>query len=187
MRILIAEDDPVSRRILAATAEKLGHEVLRAEDGVEAWDLFQTQPVDVVITDWMMPRADGLDLCRRIRAEGRARYTYLVLLTALRGRERYLDGMDAGADDFLIKPFDRQELHARLTVASRVLGLQATLNQLEGLLPICSYCKRIRDEREEWLPVESYLSRRTEAQFSHGICPACYDHHLRPQLGAPGP
>ena len=175
MRILIAEDDPVSRRILAATVEKLGHEVLRAEDGVEAWDLFQTQPVDVVITDWMMPRADGLDLCRRIRAEGRARYTYLVLLTALRGRERYLDGMDAGADDFLTKPFDRQELHARLTVASRVLGLQATVNQLEGLLPICSYCKRIRSDQNYWEQVDSYIAHHSDAQFTHGICPSCYE------------
>jgi DNA-binding response OmpR family regulator len=105
-----------------------------------------------------------------------------MLLTALSGRANYLEGMDAGADDFVTKPFERHELHARLRVAERVLGLHRTVRQLEGLLPICSYCKRIRDEQESWSQVEEYVSRRTEAQFTHGICPDCYEHHLKPQL-----
>jgi DNA-binding response OmpR family regulator len=106
----------------------------------------------------------------------------VLLLTALKGRARFLDGMQAGADDFMSKPVDREELHARLRVAERILGLQQEVKQLEGLLPICSYCKKIRDEGEQWSQVEEYVSRRTEAQFSHGICPDCYERHLKPQL-----
>jgi len=182
VRVLAVEDDPVSRRILSALLERLGHEVLAASDGLEAWERFQSEPVDAVVTDWMMPRLDGLELTRRIRAHARERYTYVLLLTALSGRERYLDGMAAGADDFVSKPVDREELHARLRVAERILGLQRAVRQLEGLLPICSYCKKIRDGDEHWSQVEEYVSRRTEAQFSHGVCPECYEHHLRPQL-----
>lgn len=182
MRVLVVEDDPVSRRILTGALESLGHETLLAEDGEEAWLRLAAEPVEVVITDWMMPRVDGLELTRRIRARTRERYTWVLLLTALRGKERFLDAMAAGADDFMSKPLDREELHARLVVAERILGLQHEVRQLEGLLPICSYCKRIRDEGDQWSQMEVYVTRRTEAQFSHGICPACYERHLKPQL-----
>ena len=140
------------------------------------------QPAEVVITDWMMPRADGLELTRRIRARVGQRYTWVVMLTALRGRQRMLDGLEAGADDFLSKPVDKRHLEVRLRMAERVLGLQSEVRRLEGLLPICTYCKRIRDSEERWCPVEEYVSRRSEAQFSHGVCPECYEHWLRPQL-----
>jgi DNA-binding response OmpR family regulator len=184
MRVLAVEDDPVSRRILTVVLERLGHEVLAANNGLEAWERFQHEPVDAVITDWMMPELDGLELTKRIRAHSKDRYTYVLLLTALTGRDRYLDGMMAGADDFVSKPVDREELHARLRVAERILGLQREVRQLEGLLPICSYCKKIRDEQEKWSQVEEYVSRKTEAQFSHGVCPDCYDRVLKPQLDA---
>ncbi|MEO8633770.1 MAG: response regulator [Gemmatimonadales bacterium] len=182
MRILLADDDPVSRRILTAVLVGLGHEAVPAHDGADAWARFQAESLDIVITDWMMPEVDGLELTRRIRAMPKARYTYVLLLTALQGRARYLEGMDAGADDFISKPVNREELHARLRVAERVLGLQREVHQLQGLLPICSYCKRIRDEADAWSEVEDYVSHRSEAQFSHGICPSCYDEHLKPQL-----
>lgn len=184
MRVLAVEDDPVSRRILTVVLERLGHVVLPANNGLEAWQRFQAEPVDAVITDWMMPELDGLELTRRIRSHRKDRYTYVLLLTALAGRDRYLDGMMAGADDFVSKPVDREELHARLRVAERILGLQREVRQLEGLLPICSYCKKIRDEKEQWSQVEEYVSRKTEAQFSHGVCPDCYDRVLKPQLEA---
>ncbi len=182
MKVLAVEDDPVSRRILVAVLEQLGHSVIASVDGVAAWEQYQLQTFEAVVTDWMMPRMDGLELTRRIREAGRDRYTYVLMLTALNGRDRYLDGMKAGADDFLSKPLDREELHARLRVAARILGLQRTVSQLEGLLPICSYCKKIRDEEQHWSGVEEYVSRRTDATFSHGICPDCYERHLRPQL-----
>jgi CheY-like chemotaxis protein len=182
MIVLVVEDDPVSRRVLTGMLASLGHTAVVAEDGAEAWQHVATGPVDVVLTDWMMPRVDGLELTRRIRARGRERYTWVLLLTALRGRECFLDAMQAGADDFMSKPVEREELRARLRVAERILGLQREVKQLEGLLPICAYCKQIRDEGDRWSQVEEYVSRRTEAQFSHGICPDCYERHLKPQL-----
>ncbi len=182
MRILVAEDDGISRRVLTATLEGLGHEVTATPDGREAWGAFQRKPFPVVISDWMMPELDGLELCRRIRAADHTKYTYIILLTALGGKGHYLQGMDAGADDFLTKPLDPAELKVRLRVAERILGLQDEVRQLEGLLPICSYCKRIRDERDDWTRVEEYIARRTAATFTHGVCPDCKESVLNPQL-----
>ncbi|HTS87528.1 MAG TPA: response regulator [Gemmatimonadales bacterium] len=182
MNVLVVEDDPISSRVLAAALTSLGHDFQLAEDGQIGWERFAARPPEIVITDWMMPNVDGLELTRRIRARQAERYTWVLMLTALRGRPNYLDGMKAGADDFMSKPIDREELHARLRVAERILSLQREVKQLEGLLPICAYCKKIRDESDRWSQVEEYVSRRTEAQFTHGICPGCYERHLRPQL-----
>jgi CheY-like chemotaxis protein len=124
LKVLIAEDDAVSRRILRSMVESLGHECLATSDGSEAWETYQsTADVDVVISDWMMPIVDGLELCRRVRALERARYTFFIILTALRGNDRLLEGLRAGADEYLTKPLDRQQLQARLTVASRITAL----------------------------------------------------------------
>lgn len=131
MKVLIAEDDAVSRMILQRAVEKLGHEVLAVEDGGRAWDLYCAAPdVDVVISDWMMPEVDGLELCRRVRAEERGDdrgYTYFIFLTALGDREHLLQGLEAGADDYLSKPLDRDELEMRLTSALRVTELHRRL------------------------------------------------------------
>lgn len=182
MRILVAEDDKVSRLVLSTGLRKLGHEVIEAADGEEAWALFRSGDVHMVVTDWMMPNMDGLQLCRSIRAELESKYTYIIMLTALGGKESYLEGMNAGADDFITKPFDIDGLTARLRVAERILKLQAEVRQLEGLLPICTYCKKIRSDDDAWQAIEVYLTRQTEASFSHGICPECYESHVRPQL-----
>jgi DNA-binding response OmpR family regulator len=173
MRILIAEDEAVSRLVLASTLKKLGHEVTETADGHAAWVAFQRTPFPVVICDWMMPELDGLELCRRIRAADRTLYTYVLLLTALDGKARHFEGMDAGADDFLTKPLDADDLRVRLRVAERILSLQAEVKQLEGLLPICSWCRKIRDETSAWVRMEAYILQRTDASFTHGICPDC--------------
>ena len=174
MKILVAEDDKVSRCVLEDRLRELGHEVDSAEDGRAAWDLFQKTCYSVLISDWLMPRTDGLALCRMIRSMHRDHYTYIILLTSLEGQVNYLKGMDAGADDFISKPFDADHLNARLHVAERILQLHQRVQNLEGLLPICSYCKKIRDEQGQWQRVESYIELRSGAQFSHGICPECY-------------
>jgi sigma-B regulation protein RsbU (phosphoserine phosphatase) len=173
MKVLIAEDDTVSSYILAARVRKMGHEVLTAADGKSAWDMFQREHPRLVITDWMMPIMDGLELCRRIRAAEHRAYTYVILLTALSGREKYFEGMDAGADDFVTKPLDPDGLQARLRVAERVVNLQHDVTQLEGLLPICSYCKKIRDRGNHWHSLESYVGEKTETAFTSTLCPEC--------------
>ena len=128
MKILIAEDDAVSRTILRRAVEKIGHECLAAADGEEAWSLYKENPdLDVIISDWMMPGVDGLELCRRVRGDNRDGYTYFIFLTALGDREHLLQGLEAGADDYLSKPLDRDELGMRLTSALRVTELHRRL------------------------------------------------------------
>ncbi len=135
MKILIAEDDAVSRTILRRAVEKIGHECLAAADGEEAWGLYKANPdLDVIISDWMMPGVDGLELCRRVRGDNREGYTYFIFLTALGDREHLLQGLEAGADDYLSKPLDRDELGMRLTSALRVTELHRRLAFQNGEL-----------------------------------------------------
>jgi len=129
MRILIAEDDPISMLVLRRTLEKLGHGVESARDGAEAWDLFQAKDFDVVITDWMMPLMDGIELCRRVRLSGREHYPYVIVLTAKGQKEDRLEALNRGADDLMVKPLDSSELRARLEVAARIIGMQNQLHR----------------------------------------------------------
>jgi DNA-binding response OmpR family regulator len=184
MKILIAEDDNVSRLVLLTKLGKMGHEVVATEDGEAAWSSFLAERPQLIITDWMMPKVDGLDLCRMIRSHVQEKYAYVIFLTALTGKKYYYEGMEAGADDFLNKPVDMDELTARLRVAERILSLHTEVAQLEGLLPICSYCKKIRDEKDTWQPIEGYISTRTEATFSHGVCPSCIEKYMKPEMEA---
>lgn len=183
MNILVVDDDPVARALLEALLKPQGHAVALAGDGREAWEATRLFRYPVVIADWMMPELDGLELVRRLRASGDHRYSYVILVSAQGGRGRYLEGMAAGADDFLTKPIDADELRARLHVAERILGLRREVSELRGILPTCSYCKRIRDDNERWIPIERYIEKRSEAAFSHGICPDCYAKHVEPNVG----
>jgi sigma-B regulation protein RsbU (phosphoserine phosphatase) len=197
MRILIAEDDVVSRRMLEATLQKWGYEVVAVADGLAASQALEGEdPPHLAILDWMMPDMDGIEVCRKVRELSRAPQTYLILLTARGSSEDVVRGLEAGANDYVTKPFDREELRARVQVGMRVVELQANLaervleleealarvKQLQGLLPICSYCKKIRDDRNYWQQVESYISEHSDAVFSHGICPDCYEKVAKPEL-----
>jgi two-component system cell cycle response regulator len=134
MKVLIAEDEPVSRMILHRAIVKSGHECLVAKDGIEAWQLFQEVEIDTIISDWMMPGIDGIELCRRVRQDARPGYTYFIFLTALGDKAHLLTGIEAGADDYLTKPLDRDELKVRLISASRVAALHGQLAQQRGEL-----------------------------------------------------
>ena len=127
MRILVADDDPVTRLLLARHLQRWGHEPVLTSDGEEAWRAFEAGEVSVVITDWIMPGLDGTELVRRIRAARRATYTYVVMLTARTDAEDLTEALDAGTDDFLTKPLDTGDLRARLRVAERIVGLEAKL------------------------------------------------------------
>lgn len=182
MRILIVEDDVDSREMLQVLLQQDGHDVVCAGSGIEAWEIFDRGRFSVIISDWLMPGVDGLDLCRRVRAANKPHYSYIIFLTALKGKSNYLEAMKAGADDFLSKPYDPDEFKARLIAAERIVKLQEHLKRLEGVLPTCMYCKKIRDQRDVWIGIEQYISQRTEASFSHGVCPDCYDAVVRPEL-----
>ena len=183
MKILAVEDDAVARAVLRQALRRLGHEVVEAGDGEAAWEVFQTEPVRVVVSDWMMPRADGLDLCQRIRKRAGAEYIYFILLTSRDATaENQTAAADAGVDDFLTKPLDLPELWTRLRVAERILRYTTQVRQLEEMLPICSYCKKIRDDQNYWQQLEGYISERTGSDFSHSICPDCHTRVILPQL-----
>jgi sigma-B regulation protein RsbU (phosphoserine phosphatase) len=176
VRILIADDDRTSTLLLGRTLELWGFEVVLAHDGSTAWGhIAGDVPPALAIVDWEMPGVDGIELCRRIRATPLRSPVYVILLTARTSRQDLVAGLDAGADDYLTKPFHPDELRARIRVGQRTLGLIANIRKLTGLLPICSYCKRIRSDHDYWEQVESYISDHTDAMFSHDICPSCLD------------
>jgi len=183
MNVLVVEDDAVSRRILHRNLSFLGHTVSVACDGAEAWAILQTEPIRIVVSDWMMPRLDGLELCRRLRERPDATsYVYFIVLTAREGNENYREAMAAGVDDFLTKPLDRDELEIRLRVAQRIIGFTTQVRQLKTLLPICMYCKKIRDDHDYWEILEAYITEHTGSDFSHGICPECYEKVVLPEM-----
>ncbi len=194
MRVLIAEDDPVSQRVLSLTLEMWGHQSVPTSSGTEAWEALQAPDAPrLAILDWMMPGLDGVDICRRLRQPGNTRPPYVILLTARDDHADLIRGFEAGADDYVTKPFDRDELRVRVQVGVRVLDLQddlarrvaeledalAQVKQLRGLLPICSYCKKIRNDKDYWEQMETYVSEHSAATFSHGICPSCLAEQLK--------
>jgi sigma-B regulation protein RsbU (phosphoserine phosphatase) len=189
MKVLVAEDEPVSRRILEAILVKWGYEVVVASDGIEALQILQAEKIPLLaILDWMMPGMDGIEVCQKVRGSIRLKPTYIILLTAKDRTEDIVLGLQMGADDYIRKPFDIRELRARIQVGLRIMDLQGALSdrvneleialskvkQLQGLLPICCYCKKIRNDQNYWEQVEKYIIQHSEAQFSHGICPDCY-------------
>lgn len=190
MRVLIADDETVSRRMLERALTRWSYEVVAATDGEQAWALLQQpDPPTIMVLDWLMPRLDGIAICRRVRAHPLLRSAYVILLTSRTAKEDVVEGLQAGADDYVTKPFDTSELRARMQVGVRVVKLQSALaervrdledalsrvKQLQGLLPICCYCKKIRDDQNYWHQVESYVGSHTDVRFSHGICPDCSD------------
>jgi len=186
MRILIVEDNAVSAAVLEAALVKLGHQPIRAPDGIMGWDAFLVEPVRAVVSDWLMPGMDGLELCKRIRANG-GEYVYFILLSAQESSSGNLEqAIEAGVDDFLHKPVKFDELRMRLHVAERILNYSTQVQQLESFIPLCSYCKKVRDDKNYWSQIESYINTRTGSQFSHGVCPDCYDRVLVPQMIAAG-
>jgi CheY-like chemotaxis protein len=196
-RVLVAEDDRVSRRILETRLEEWGFNVVSTTNGEEAWQaLQQPDAPPIAILDWQMPGLDGVDVCRKVRGQSPASTTYLILLTTRDAKSDMVQGLEAGADDYVVKPFDPAELRARLRVGSRVAALQADLArqvvelrvalaqvaQLQGLVPICMYCKRVRDDRDYWQQVETYMERVGAVEISHQVCPECFEKVLRPRL-----
>ena len=197
--VLVADDEPVSRTVVAAMLRKAGYDVKVVSDGQQAWTaLQQPDAPPLAVMDWMMPGLDGPEICRRLRRVETPTPTYVILLTSRDAAADVVEGLRAGADDYVTKPPHEEELLARISVGTRVVALQQTLadrvrkleealsnvKQLQGLLPMCSYCKRIRDDQNYWQQVESYISVHSGVQFSHSYCPECFERYVRPQLDA---
>jgi DNA-binding response OmpR family regulator len=196
VRILLVDDDLLTVEILAALLRAEGHEIVVARDGEAAWARFQAEPIECVVTDWMMPGLSGVELARRIRTAPDRSWAYVAMVSGRTESADVVEGLRAGADDFLPKPYDRDVLRARIHVAERVLALERRLRDrvheleqalsevrtLRGLLPICMYCHKVRDDADAWLALEHYLTEHASTQFSHGVCPACYREHVDPML-----
>ena len=134
MKLLIVEDDAISGKLLQKQVEGLGYENVLARDGEEAWNLFQAQNFRVVITDWMMPKMNGLELCRKIRSSSKDYYTYIIIITAKDNKQDFLKAFESGADDFIVKPFDPEEIKARTRTAERIGKLEEDYQDLQDVL-----------------------------------------------------
>jgi DNA-binding response OmpR family regulator len=192
MKVLIAEDDATTNAILESILKKWGYEVITTRDGAQAWAaLQQADAPKLVILDRMMPKMDGLEVCRRIRKKDPLNLTYIIHLTTLAGKDDVVAGLGAGANDYITKPFNNQELRARVAVGAEMVKLQvdladkverleealAHIKQLQGVLPICAYCHKIRDDKEVWQKLEAYVENHSDARFSHSFCPECLDKY----------
>lgn len=185
MKILLVEDDDLTRAVLRDQLTALNHAIVEARDGQEAWTLFQHHPFRVILADWQMPGMDGLELCRRVRNHAHTEYTYIMLLTATyTTKQNYYVAMEAGVDSFLTKPANEEDLIVNLRVAERIINFHAQVDELKRLLPICMYCKKIRHDKDYWEEVESYMRSQTGSDFTHGICPTCYESRVKPEMEA---
>lgn len=192
MDLLVADDDRTSRLILSAILGKCGYRVTAVEDGESALrELCKPEAFRLAILDWMMPGIDGIEVVRRLRARATAEPPYLIVLTQRNATGDVSYALDTGANDYLTKPYDNDELRARVAVGRRHIELQTELarqvkqlraaldhvNRLQELLPICSHCKKIRDDKNYWHDVAVYISDHSEIRFSHGVCPDCLARH----------
>lgn len=197
MRILVAEDDSVTRRILEFTLFRLGWEVITAADGTAAWRVLETlkgkNAPELVLLDWMMPGIDGIEICRKLRSTPGFELIYIILLTSRGEKDDLATGLAAGANDYITKPFEPVELESRVRVGERMVRLQTSLatrvaelentlshvKRLQGLLPICSYCKKVRNEINYWQQVDSYLSSHSDVELTHSLCPDCFAREMK--------
>lgn len=198
MKILIAEDDYTTRLMLQVIFEKWKYTVTTAEDGNQAWNILKRtdQQPQIAVIDWGMPKMDGLELCQKTRELERENPIYIIMLTGRNTTDDIVDGLDAGADDYITKPFNENELRARIRVAERIVRIQDSLTStvaelsqalehvdtLQGILPICMHCHSIRSDDEAWHRLEKYIENHSMAQFSHSICPECIRKHYPEEL-----
>jgi phosphoserine phosphatase RsbU/P len=199
LQVLVADDEPVSRSVVGAMLRKAGYAVMYAPDGDEAWrQLDAANPPSIALLDWEMPGLQGPEVIQRIRAKNAQAPTYVILLTSRDSSADIVEGLRGGADDYVTKPANEDELIARVNVGARVVQLQTALAErvrsleealanvqtLQTLLPMCAYCKSVRNDQNYWEKVETYFSQHSGVSFTHSYCPTCYERFVRPQLEA---
>ena len=188
MRILIAEDEYTTRLMVQVSLENWGYSVNSVADGKEAWEIFKKpEAPDVAILDWEMPEVDGVELCKRIKNLQRANPVYVILLTGRDSQKDIVQGFDAGADDYMTKPFNDDELRARVRVAERLVTIQSSLSQsveelksaldmvdtLQGSVPVCNNCQKIEGDNNKWHTLNECINERFDMRFTPEFCPEC--------------
>jgi CheY-like chemotaxis protein len=197
MKVLIADDHRENRALLQALLKGEHYETVEARNGEEALaELTRAQEPIVALLDWQMPKIEGPDVCTAARRLPNAPPMFLFLVTVRDSKDDIVAGLRSGANDYIIKPFHKDEMLARVKIGAQMVELQqnlldrvseladalARVKQLSGLLPICGFCKKVRNDRDYWQQVEEYISIHSEVKFSHGVCPDCYENLLKPQL-----
>jgi len=192
MEVLIADDGLTIRRLLETLLTNWGYDVVSVSDGNAAWEELKNPDAPrLVILDWLMPGMDVVEICRNIRQLEHGKLLYIIIFTSLEDKKDLVTALEAGADDFIIKNFDRDELKARIKVGERVARLKSELDSrvkeleksmahvklLQGILPICMHCHKIRDDKEVWQRLDNYIAEHTDVMLSHGLCPECYEKH----------
>jgi sigma-B regulation protein RsbU (phosphoserine phosphatase) len=199
LQVLVADDEAVSRTVVGAMLRKAGYPVIYAPDGEQAWQMLDSgDPPAIALLDWEMPGLQGPEVVQRIRSKQLQSPTYVILLTSRDSSADIVQGLKAGADDYVIKPANEDELVARVNVGARVVQLQSALadrvssleealanvKALQTLLPMCAYCKSIRNDQNYWEKVETYFTQHSNVSFTHSYCPNCYERFVRPELEA---
>ncbi|PKN18831.1 MAG: response regulator [Deltaproteobacteria bacterium HGW-Deltaproteobacteria-6] len=192
MRLLIADDDANTINLLRKYLTQWNYDVVTAGNGLEALEIIKGEnSPEIIILDWLMPGMDGIEVIRNVRQMKSSSPPYIILFTVRDEKGAIIEGLDAGADDYVTKPFDKDEFHARIRVGERYVRLQNALAQrikelqdaiaqihtLRGIIPICSFCHKIRNDQKSWERLEKYIGDHSEAEFSHGICPECAKKH----------
>lgn len=200
MDVLTVDDDNFSRNVLRILITKAGHNVVSAENGMEALRILSAGYVKIAIVDWILPDISGIDVCRRIRRTEFKVPPYIIIATAsMNKKDNIIESLRAGSNDYVEKPFNAEELMARMKVAEKFISLQLDLHNriielekafgeistLRRILPICMQCGKIRSDRESWEKMEEYISKHTNVKFSHGLCPECIDQKYSSVLTVP--
>ena len=197
MKILIAEDNLTHQLMLKHVFSELGYGPVVTGDGRTACEIMlKPDAPKLAIIDWLMPGMEGVEVCRKIRETKFYEPPYLIILTSRDKQADIVKGLKSGANDYMVKPYNVEELQVRIGVGRRFVELQtmltgrikelevaqAQINTLQGIIPICAYCKKIRDDKQYWQQVETYVADHSQAQFSHAVCPDCYKRHVQPVL-----
>ena len=188
--ILVVDDQPANLKVLLSFLQEHDYRVYMVDSGRRALDILPKIQPDLVLLDVMMPEMNGFEICRRIKADKDLAALPIIFMTALDSVGDKVTGFSAGAVDYITKPFQQAEVLARIsthiTLRKRERELEEALEEiktLNGILPICSYCKQIRNDAGYWQQVEEYISEHSQAMFSHGVCPVCYKKVMA-RLGA---
>lgn len=191
--ILVVDDDPHTLLGTTRIIEKAGYRVIKATDGKECLEKTKSDKPDLILLDVVLPDIDGTEVCKQIKTDPDLKNTFIVLFSGMRTTsDEQAEGLDTGADGYIARPISNRELTARVNAMVRILkaererdnairDLQDALNKikrLSGLLPICSYCKKIRDSKGYWNQLEAYIRDHSEAEFSHSICEECFEEQM---------
>lgn len=183
LKVVVVDDDNTVVTYLRGYLSRQGHEVVAYEDPEAALAAMIEVPPPMVILDWNMPKLQGVEVCQRLRRRHSSLETYIIMLTARKGADNLAEALAAGADDFITKPFEPVELRARIAAGHRIVSLQRDFRSLSGFLPICAWCRMVRNQQEEWVSLEQYVEEKSGAQMTHGMCRSCSDKlHQRTKL-----